>query len=74
MNPSKFFTGRTEVYLLNVLKEKGSMHFTTIYGSYSNKTMARNFINKLLTFEVAVLADEANVLKLKVEELEENKV
>lgn len=65
-----FFTGRTERYLYEKLKQEGQLKFQDIFGSYSNRDTAKSFIQKLLQFKVAVFAETPALLLHRTEEIE----
>lgn len=67
---AEFFTGRTERYLCEKLKQEGRLAFQDIFGSYSNHDHAKSFIQKLLQFKVAVFAETPALLLHRTEEME----
>lgn len=56
MMPEIYFTGQTERFFLNVLEQDGKLHFEYVYKFYSSKHMARNFLQKVVSFGIATIS------------------
>ena len=69
MNKEIFFTGRTEKYIISLLKERKKISTVEIDGCYSSKNQADAFINKILAFDLAelIIDGEAEFLNWKGE-------
>lgn len=56
MKNEEFFTGRTEKFLLDMLKARGFIHVEEIFNAYSADSSAHSFMQKLITFNIARLS------------------
>jgi len=64
MNKEDFFTGKTEKYIISVLKERGSMTLLEIGGYYSDGR-GKHIVKKLLNYDLIELLEEDKIKFLK---------
>jgi len=57
MNREDFFTGRTEKFLIEKLKEQGKLTAAEVFSVYSSPSSAQTFMQKLITFNMAKLTN-----------------